>query len=196
MTQPPKLTGRPCRFWTLIILCFSAALSCSWRLHQAALAPRSGHAPVTNSMPNCQLAVTASDSAQHQAACSLLLTGNPALPPRPSLQPGESVVLYLGVGSTVVLTQGCCDGKGTFSASVMVDTSIPVEFRTSDRADRKGERLQRAWDGVRSWGRGGKLSRQPGACYLWGQVLFCEVWGLYSLQGPLCTYMCTYMCHS
>jgi hypothetical protein len=58
--------------------------------------------------------------------------------PAPPHQPGEAVVLYLDMTTTVVLTPGCCEDNGHFTTSVAVETSLPVEFRTSDRADRRG----------------------------------------------------------
>ena len=64
-------------------------------------------------------------------------------PPHPAPhappQPGEAVVIYLAQGTTVVLTPGCCDGSGKYSTAVVVDGSIPIDFRTGDRPDRKGE---------------------------------------------------------
>ncbi|KAI8470865.1 MAG: hypothetical protein J3K34DRAFT_521044 [Monoraphidium minutum] len=55
-----------------------------------------------------------------------------------TLLPGEAVILYLDPSSTAVLTPGCCGGKGTFRAAVLAETSIPIEFRTGDRPDRRG----------------------------------------------------------
>jgi hypothetical protein len=48
-------------------------------------------------------------------------------------------VIYLDMTTTVVLTPGCCEDNGHFTTSVAVETSLPVEFRTNDRPDRKGE---------------------------------------------------------
>jgi len=57
------------------------------------------------------------------------------------MQPGEALILFLDATNTLVLTPGCCDGNGRYSTTVMVESGLPVEFRTSDRADRQGERV-------------------------------------------------------
>lgn len=54
-----------------------------------------------------------------------------------AMLPGESLVLYLDPSSTVVLSRGCCGGQGRFMTAVVVDSSIPIEFKTGDRPDRK-----------------------------------------------------------
>jgi hypothetical protein len=49
-----------------------------------------------------------------------------------TLLPGEALVLFLGSARTLVLTPGCCEGGGRYSATVVVESGLAVEFRTGD----------------------------------------------------------------
>lgn len=49
------------------------------------------------------------------------------------------MVIYADTTSTIVLTPGCCGGTGVYSMSVMVDTSLPIEFRTGSRQNARSE---------------------------------------------------------
>jgi hypothetical protein len=55
------------------------------------------------------------------------------------VQPGEALVVSVDAGTTLVFTQGCCGGNRRFDTTVVVSTSIPIEFRTSDRLEQRSE---------------------------------------------------------
>ncbi|GBF93848.1 hypothetical protein Rsub_06847 [Raphidocelis subcapitata] len=87
------------------------------------------------------------------------------VPPSPSLVtldvdystllPGESLILYLDPSSTVVLTPGCCGPEARFQTAVVVDGSLPVEFRTGNDTDRRVGGFRIDWYAQERGGGGG-----------------------------------------